>query len=1171
MTNWTPQQQAAINSGGRNILVSAAAGSGKTSVLCERIMRQLTEGSELSRMLVVTFTRAAAASLQEKLRKSLRAAMLADPQNRHLARQYLALPHARIGTIHSFCLDIVRENFAALALPPKVRMMDEVEEEAFSRTVLEKVTQEFYLSDDQSTLALFDQLTVHSEETLENTLLSLYSSALSQQGGLGAVLQTATAMTSVNADNLFSTPYGRVIRENFAGILRHYHKVYNTAIEHFEDCEHLWKSHGEAFPYDLELIENLLVDLEHGRDYSAVIARLDLFVPQKLKPLKAELKDEICEFFREQRLDFHKYILRDKPENKTKKSKRGKIGLDFSSAQFTKDSRQSADLLATLHRVLVAFDTALLAEKRQRGVVDFGDLERFTYELLVKDHTPTKIAAAVAVGFDHIYVDEYQDTNYTQDAIFRAIGRDNVFMVGDVKQSIYGFRGARPDIFSGYRDRYSTHSGGEGEKIFLSDNFRSAHPVIRTCNAIFSRLLPFSAAIGYVPEDDLNPKSNRPENTPVQLHICPYEMEEGAVVARLVEQHITSGVKPHEIAILMRSPKNTAPAIISALTALDIPVGTGEELDFWEREEICVLRCLLETADNPASDVYTAGALRSPKFGLRVEDLAAIREAHDGANLYENLQAYAITGNTHLHQTVQAFLAFMELTRREGATLPLAQQVHNLVTATFGGTALWDSEDLLQFFGIVRQYEANTAAPDLSGLLRHIHKLTRGKRNRKNEPSKTGVNIMSTHASKGLEFPVVILCGMGRKIGGGNTSSEIAHHGTLGFAPRLPDEQLISRRDSIFGVTAAILGRRDDIEEEVRNLYVALTRAESTLILVGKTSAPGGHTVLPETLIDKSRVNKNFLSPYQLDNCDTFLSWVLMTLPPLKEGTDYTIHIATPTEEATDEPTEAPSLPTTAQPALSESDRRTAEERLNFVYPWQHLTTLPSKLSVSRLYPGILDESEESTPFQTAANYRTPLFMQSAPVEETARLAGLATHAFMQFCDFAQVARNGVQLELHRLTAARFISPQVAQRVEIQRLEAFFASPLYAEMQSAPQLFRERRFNVRLPAAEFATDPKNIAALAEETILVQGVVDCYFVDAGGRIHLVDYKTDRFPATMPHDAVAKELRRRHSLQLGYYRRALENLTGQEVARTIIYSFHLGAGVEYPPYQGGTDCR
>ncbi len=1134
MPVFTDAQRAAIETRGCDLLVSAAAGSGKTTALTERIIRRIEEGGDIGRMLVVTFSRASAADMKKKITKALRERAEAGGGERFL-RQLSRAEDADIKTIHSFCLSIVRANFAFLGLAPNTRIPDDAEAAEIRLAVMDEALDWFYENDaegdgdpERDIVALADQLAGGArDEGMQATLLDLYEKTSCTKRGFYSIADSADMLSG--GGDFFSSPYGRPVAEGMRDAVVYYERMMEAGLAEIAKYEDYSVKYRDGFEGTLSSLSNVREAL--GRGFEAAAEAVAAFSAPGFKAVGGEKPEGIAYFA-------------------AKKNEAGKfvrtLGEKFFSTRRERmewSARRTASVCRGIVRVLTEFERRYNAEKKRRSLVDYSDLEHMALSVLSEGGA----AAAVAAAYDDIFVDEYQDVNEVQDEIIALISRDNRFLVGDVKQAIYGFRGAAPGIFGSYRERIKT--------VYMSENFRCDAPVVSFTNAVCEKLLPH-AGIPYGAEDALrHAKNDEGQTYPVRVLLTGTERE-AELAAEIAESEIAAGRDPSEIAILLRSAKTKGAAFCRALKARGIPFSGGPRTGFFESPEIMLSVSLLHVCDNPLYDFHLAAVLRSPVFGFDMDELTRIK-ADDKRPLWRVLADGEVLGGALGERCLDAYETIKGW--REASRFLPADEALRLLTESTGLAALLWSEkngggarsalsqrNLDALYELARGFEAH----GFRGVHRFITHIDSMKKNKAEvevaAEEGSGVRVLTVHKSKGLEFPVVILAGCGSARNERDAASAVLWSGDTGTAMKLrADEEgnstVMLDTPQRQGVAEAILER--GAAEEMRILYVALTRARERLFVVGAVKDA-------EKALTEAKYESAFLCRHTLRREKTYLGLILAAIYAGGTGDVCEIEIDAGAVKARAEGEAEEVRPSAAaDPELVGEYRRLIEERLSYRYPYERLGALPAKLSVSRLMPDILDG--DATEFVAAPRASEP--------GEAAK-AGTATHLYMQFCDYALAAKDA-RAEGERLLAAGYITKEDFDRIRFSEVETFFASELYRRIERAEEVWRERRFNVRLPAADFTENEADRELYRGEELLVQGVIDCFFRERGGGIVLLDYKTDRLsPYELSHPEAADEkLVSRHARQLSYYAAAIEKIFGERPSATVLYSMCAGRGI------------
>lgn len=1165
----TPAQKQAIEAPIMDLLVSAAAGSGKTAVLSQRILRLVLspdENTELSRMLVVTFTKAAAEELRARIGRALREKLKELREERELSdcfwqeeRVLTALDQlesAEISTIHSFCYHLVKRHFAELHLSASLRIGEEAECKLLEMRVMEETVEETYENLPEEA-ALFEKLTDYRDSGLEDILLGFYRKFAALPQGIHTVSETLHQLEEAQC-GFENTVYAKVILKKLDSFFSYYKLVLTSAAEKLKEDDKAVDKYLPAFLEDLHFVEGWEALKEQA--YAQIAAAVVAYQPPPLGRYTGKKPD-----FVEEAAALRKEFTAEFTALKG-------TYFSFTQEDIVKDAAEMHTILAAVYRLLIRFEKAYTETKSRYGILDYNDLERHARTLLVDaEGKPTLLARSVAERYDAIFIDEYQDTNDMQDSIFSAISRYNRFMVGDIKQSIYGFRGAVPEIFSAYRTQFEPYDKSKQQKqatIFLSDNFRSDRGVIEYTNAVFYQLFNHnSGSVPYMDGDALvcarEEKDDLKLNTRYLMVDRSQKNENGEplnefeVVAREILNLVRSGVKPSEIVILLRS-MTKADAYREALAALSLPCVSDKGGDFLpDYPEVLLLIALLNVIDNPTRDVYLAASLKSPLFGFTLSELIAIRRKLPASSLYASLCQFVSQAEgepSALLDKASVFLSFLEKARRF-AELKSSDKVirYLLQTTPLSSVAAKQTQSgapLSAFYEFARRFEAGGFG-GVHGLVQRVKEISASDNKEAllyhRSVDLSAVQIMSIHHSKGCEYDYVFLADASHLFNKKDVSADLVYESNMGIGMKLRTEDGFLRYDTIFRRAIASKIHENSVDEDMRVLYVALTRAKRQIVVVASLNGPKQKKV--DTFIEYALRHGVFQHSYLYAQANSYAEWLSLALPRMTfdlvqslEG--YDTYACGVTDDA--------AKPETLVP------KEVLKERLAFQYPHRALQQLPTKLSVSRLYPGILDdEAEELLRAEKADFDRLPLFMQEENAVSGSE-KGTATHLFMQFCDFDRVVRFGVDAEIRRLVEKAFITEGIASLIEKSKLKRFFESALFARIQKADAVFREERFHVRLPASDFTLDPEKSAAYASEFILVQGVVDCLIREADGSLLLIDYKTDRTPKD--RDAAKSMLRKRYTTQLSYYRKAIETVFATPVKETLLYSFSLDDTVE-----------
>ncbi|MBE6638498.1 MAG: hypothetical protein E7616_03455 [Ruminococcaceae bacterium] len=1161
---WNPQQKNALAVRNRDTLVSAAAGSGKTAVLCQRILDRITDKEhplELSRLLIVTFTNAAAAEMRARLQKGISEA-LAEHPGAHLRRQSMMLHRANICTIDKYCISFVKSHFHLLGVSPDVGIAEDSAISDIKRRIMQKTIDRYYETEPAfaATSDLF--VTDRDEKDFPDTLIKLHSNLSTFAMGTGAILQVANDLEKAAENGLFDSKWGKILQEDLLQRLELYRAQCIEVRDRYSACVlKKGKMASDEPDAHIAIVNTLIEPLSRG-DAAGFFHALHNKpkYPTRLLP-----HDDYADAFIKYARDPFKA---DFQNSET-------LGIQFDPASIAPLYHALAAHCRILYRLISEYESALMEEKKKLNLLEFSDMERMTLSLLEDANGEiTDLAKELRNDFDEIFIDEYQDVNDIQNRIFTCLANGNRFLVGDVKQSIYGFRYADPTIFSSLRASFAdyTEENAPTCRIFMQNNYRCDKAVVDFTNTVCNTLFPHCRGMYYMPEDALvYSKTEADKNIPVEVHLTKKNEHffpdaanaEGAFLAHRIEQLIAQGRRPCEIAVLCRSLGSvTVSALTEELGKRGIPLAVSGMSSYFEQPEILLTLSLLYAVDNPTKDIPLAAVLRSPLFGFRDKELIEIGIL-EAETLWGKLQIAAEYGDAKAAHVLAVLDTYRCIAAEEGvdALLFTLLESPDFRIAVYEAQASDSVEERLEYL-----YGIALGTDSLGSFLSRIERLrAEGIKERKDRDQNTNkVRIMTIHGAKGLEFPVCCLMDCGKYFN--------SHPPDAGdFDPYLGPA--VSLKDPLGYANLACVQEsarkweayNRDLDEEMRILYVALTRAKEHLILTGTPK-----TASISTFMAKCRFYASVNHRKVLSENPSYLAWVLISLLGSGKEDCYGIY-----ENGILYSGKAQPVPCIHADPMTDAkgedspdiDCETAaklEERLiarrDFAYPHAIACRIPAKLSVSTLKEDLLTEDENAALLRSdsAITLKKPRFLDAGTLRADPARRGSATHAVMQFCDFAYAKANGAKAEIERQRAYGFLSDTDAEIADPSAIDRFFASDLYKEMEKAKTIYRERRFMITLPAKTFTSD----AGAADEELLVQGVIDCFFMDSLDRIWLIDYKTDHFPSKMSEKEAEKELILRHGTQMRYYREALYRLCGKEVYRSLIYSFHLNRAVTLP---------
>ncbi len=1213
---WTAEQQLAIDTRDRTLLVSAAAGSGKTATLTERIIQSILDEDhpgDIGRMLIATYTNAAVDELRERVSKKVKEQSAKDPKNKRLEEQLLRIKDARIMTITSFCNSILRSCAESIGLPPNYRIAEPPEVKILSSGVLEGLINAAYSGElcdvctAEEFIALGDALaSVKHTEELAESINFIFDKLKSCEAGIDTLLPLIEEYNPDSFTTVEQTKLGGYIFSYAKDVFEEYVKAYKKIIP-LATGEKIDEKNLAAAQSDLGYIESFI----SARGYAQLRDALALFNAGRIARPKEDKTSEFSETFEL----LHDYLTDDVKAFKTKY-------FLYTEDEWRELYRSLYAALGVFYRFLKKYYTVFREEKKKRGICEFSDVERYAYEALYDENGErTELAHELASKFDAVYVDEYQDVNGLQSKIFEAISKsDNRFMVGDIKQSIYGFRSAKPEIFARMKNKFPPLGSANdypAASIFMSNNFRCDEFVVDFVNGIFDTFFGLVGDnIGYVEGDKLKfskiyPDGSAPTRHVPEIHLVEKTVAEtvatdtednsdddehedkaaAAAEAECIVNKISellrcgtlangSQIQPKDIAVLMRSVKGTcAKETTARLSSLGINVSVVDTGNLFLCEAVLLALSFLYSIDNPRRDIYLAALMCSPLFGFSADELLVIRRESEKETLWEALIEYVNKNPDYEHgvRFITSLVRYRKLAEGQKTDVLLS-----LIYRESGLMALaaknGDRENLILLHSYARKYEQS----DFKGLysfISYVNDMIESGEEFGAADSNTeenAVRLMTVHKSKGLEFPVCILANTASR---GKVSTEkIAFSDGFGISFKLRDDTGLALVENPAGLIINHHIKRCEYDEELRVLYVALTRAREMLYVFGSCSSKD-----PEKYAAKLEILRSLNSKYFITKAKSFLDMVLAGRKCGKLVFDTpALSAAQETIATANGGTEDVGTEHRGHNVLSAEDYRA---RFSFVYPLHALETLPEKISVSKLSPTVLDGTEgteapltellisegliadaetNASPTVGEDEKRAilPKFITGIVSGESAK-RGIATHTVMQFCDLDRLKEN-VKAELDRLTQLEFISREDAERVRIKELEKFTHSALFDKMKAAKQLYRELRFNVKLPAERFTRDEERAASLSGKEVLVQGVIDCIIEDFDGNLHLIDYKTDRLSREeLSNEALGEaRLLRAHTLQLSYYADAIELMFGKRPAKVGIYSLHLGREIDVP---------
>ena len=1214
---WTAEQEQVIESRGSDMLVSAAAGSGKTAVLVERIIRLITEGDDppdIDSLLVVTFTNAAASEMRERIREALEKKLEEDPENTHLQKQATLVHSALITTIHSFCLEVVRSSFPGV-VEPGFRIADESETVLLKNEVLAAVMEEAH-SEEKYRPFISHFVTGRDDRQASEQVMKLFSYSESYPWPSAFRQQGCEIYAVKDEQDLEEQPWMRMLLSQCRDLrdeaCRRIRSI--IALTGRPGGPAAWR---DALEQDLERFSKAGFDTyEKARQSLQLINEW----PALVRISKKELTDPALKELAQNR--------RNALKDEWKK---------LQSRQFALPSGQVAEILGKCEKMVRSlvlltdrFEELYSNEKRDRGIVDFADLEHFALQLLVEIRdgkaVPTKTAEQYAARFTHIMTDEYQDSNLVQEYILQAVsgggrGVRNRFMVGDVKQSIYRFRQARPDLFTDKYSRYTrvrpgTDSEDGGECLYeLHLNFRSRPQILESVNRVFEKIM--AGDIGGVtydgdamlrcgaafPEPE-NRAGKAAEGMPSEediyapvLYVLEDDKEdedlsrkdrEAVLVSGLIRSLVgsfpvtdreTGRLRPakySDIAVLLRTVKGWSDSIQNIFAEDGIPAYSGAGDGYFDTYEMRTVLAYLKLLDNTRQDIPLAAVLRSPIGSLTDSDLAMIRAACPDGSFYDAClycmgTEGALNADRSLVIRLKNFFDRLNMLRAEVPFTP----VHGLIWRVLDLTGFGDYAASMPGG---RQRKANLSMlvekaiafeqgsyKGLYSFLQYVDRLGESSASTAEAPILTEgedvVRIMSVHKSKGLEFPIVLLCGMGRNFNRMDVQAPMTIHQSLGIGCRYVDRERHIAVNPLPKQVIAGLQEAEDLGEEQRVLYVGMTRAREKLIMTGTVRNLDKSM---DSWESGSETGDDGLLPrYVRRNASNWLDWIVPAIQCGDTGISLVCRreIDRGTMAGTSEEKEVVGRETAVTDTSVRDDWEKMLKRFADAarISGEHMTDIPGAVSVSEIKHRFLEQDEEAVQIPAVWDSGSDSARKG---ELSASERGTLYHAVMEYLDYASLpdsdddlGRNiNMQLEtmmncgkIHAVAMPRVLDPQ--------DIVDFLLSDTGKRMRAAAlagTLHREQPFVLGMPARQV-----NPQWESDETVLVQGIIDAWFEEEDGKTVLVDYKTDR----LENEADAGQtLSDRYRVQVEIYKEALERLNGGEVRQTLLYSFSLGRAIE-----------
>lgn len=1155
MPKWTPQQNNAITARGRNILVSAAAGSGKTAVLVERVIKKITDSKnpvDIDKLLIVTFTNNAASEMKFRITKSLKEILRNEPFNQNAQRQLNLMPNAKICTIDSFCINLVRENFFELGINQDFTNLDENEASLLEDEIISNLTDELFENNDEEFIKLVEQFnTPGNEKPFINAVKKVRRFIYAQPFPYSWAYKMSELYNSNTAFE--NSKWFEYIKDEADYLISIAKKCVNNnlALLNQIDDSKLNEKFENLFLNDKSLIDNVSDLLNTSWD-----DLVKLGVPSFARLVStAKLDEELASEIKANRNTYTNIIKKEIP-----------AFLICSKEDYVKSLNTLYPIIKKLIDFVKIIDARLIVEKNERNSYSFSDTEHFAINLLF---TPDgdkiikkELADRLSAEFEEILVDEYQDTNEAQDLLFAYLSNGhNLFTVGDVKQSIYRFRLAMPNIFNSRRKLYTDYNPNDNEKsskIILDKNFRSSKGICEYVNFIFSKVM--SERVGeldYDAQNRLNFGADYKKNDipSAQIHILDgakgeeTDTREAMQIAKLIRKKIDSkeqikdgdeyrDIRYSDFAILFRSMKNHVDSYVEVFTDMSIPVQCDNSSNLFENNEIKLILSLLRTIDNPTKDISLLSTMMSPVYAFTADELAQIRIENKRKNFY-----FSVVNSQN--EKVLNFLEDIKNLKKLSVTMSVSNFIRYLVEnkgivafINAMGNGEQRYQNILALISFAQKFDSGVNI-GLTSFIRYIDKIIDTDKGIDSKSIVSGkddaVTIMTVHHSKGLEFPICILAGAARNYNTGELTENLLINTVYGFGLKVHNEERMYNIQSIPYSVIKSKSANELMSENLRVLYVAMTRAKEQFItFISCQNIERKMQTLYSKLIDGE------ITPYSVKSCKSDADIILLcslfhqNAGQLRElagcrlfanPADFDMSIDIDKSEGFEEDEIKPE-----KAEYQEGTVKKIAEKLSYKYDYLPLSNVTSKMTASSL-----DDSDTNFEYITSSK---PAFMNKA--EMTPAMRGTAMHTFMQFCNY-NLAKDNLDIEIENLVSGGFITEEQGKSLDKKRLASFFNSPLAKRMFNSDRIYREIKVSTFLSANEvYGID-------FDDKILVQGIADCVFEESG-QLVLVDYKTDRVKDE-------NELLERYKKQLTFYKYAIEKTLKMPVKKVMLYSFYL----------------
>ncbi len=1194
---WTREQKKIIELKNSNILVSAAAGSGKTAVLVERIINLvINENEDIDKFLIVTFTNAAANGMKQKIQKSIVKSIQSGENNKlHLKKQLNLLNKANISTIHAFCIDVVRKNFHIIGIDPNFRIGDPNEINILLQESLEEVLERAYTEKSENFVKLVEGFTKNrGDSELCEIIKDIYYFILSFPNPL-VWLKESVDMLKVGYNELESSLWMKAVRENVSMLLE-------GAMESLKRAKELSEEPDGPFPYvdalteDLYNVENLNMLLNN--DFERFIHLAYSINHPRLGKLRGKNKENCSE---EKQLEVKS--LRDEYKKLIDSIK--KLIPNKTLKEFTDDINYMYFPMVALYDIVADLKETFKTKKLEKEIVDFSDVEHYALEIL--NHK--EIGETYRKKYNYIFIDEYQDSNGLQETLIEQIKKhNNLFMVGDVKQSIYRFRLADPSLFIKKYMMYQKNDDILNElnvRVDLMKNFRSRKEILDGTNYVFDKIM--SEKIGeieYTEESFLNcgTEFNKGENNHIELNIIDKNAEDdedldddiksmktAEIEAKFAVQKIKDLVKQEtyipqseefrrieykDIVILMRSVSNWSEIFEEIFEEEGIPFYFDGGVGYFETIEIKIIINLLKIIDNIRQDVPLLSILRSPIGKFTTEELIKIRVMSPKLNYIEAVYAYKNKGNDYLSDKLRDFIEKIESWKKKSRYMHLNDFIWEILMETgyyyFSGVLPKGNirqANLRLLTDKAFEFE-KTSMRGLFNFLRYIEKLNVSSGNVSTAKTlgenDNVVRLMSVHKSKGLEFPVVLVCGLNKKFNRVDIAKNILKHKTYGIAPKYinTDERIYKETFPRLALKNVI--KIENLSEEMRVLYVAMTRAVDKLILIGTVNK----------IESKAKRWKKGYTQYNVYMSETFMDWICSSLYNHRDFKEIKQLLGD--NDCIFEINDLSSKWKVNRFTLSDINYKDSEkindrikiineisefknninspynaliqERLNWKYEHVNSVNVPSKLSVTDLKM-LKDNEFEHMKYKIPLLKDIPLFKENE-TEFTKAEIGTIVHFVMQHLNLNRdLSDDDVKNQIDEMIKKKLLTEKEANVVEVNKIVQFFNTDVGKRIKLSPVVKREVPFVIKKQADEIINSLDR-----NDIILIQGIIDCYFYE-GREVVIIDYKTDDISQTG-----LDSIKEKYKPQILSYKDAVEKITNKKVKSCYLYLFDIGKAIE-----------